>query len=272
MAERIGDAYTSESGRHYALEYRVLSGIADRLANRVPADAITALGALFGIVGSYCLISPENASKKVETFSKGRLRFSRKLTRFLGGAGLGISYVCDLLDGAVAKKSDQGETNHGKILDGIVNKIVDISPALFNIAKAEKSDTASAATWQFYQALAPVSTMIRSEGLAHSIPIAKTGIYARVGRLPFLVASMLFEGKSDFFGKVLTCQILADSFYRYQQIVRSGNKEAVRATNRDLVEYFGATILSGVVLRKPTFSLFVGLVKLAQVKIKEAYK
>lgn len=270
MAERIGDVYTSEPGRHYALEYRVFSGIADRLVNRVPADVITASGALFGIVGSYCLISPENASKKVETFSKGRLRFSRKLTRFFGGAGLGVSYVCDLLDGAVAKKSDQGETKHGKILDGIVNKIVDVSPALFNIVKAKKFDTV--ATWQLYQTLAPVSTMIRSEGLAYGIPIAKTGIGARVGRLPFLVASMLLEEKSDFFGKVLTCQILADSYYRYQQIVRSGNKEAVRATNRDLVEYFGATILSGVVLRNPTFSLCVSLVKLAQVKIKEAYK
>ena len=52
MAERLSVSYTSEPGRHYALEYRVFSDIADLLADRVPADIITGLGAAFGVAGS----------------------------------------------------------------------------------------------------------------------------------------------------------------------------------------------------------------------------
>lgn len=267
------NTYAIEPGRSFAPEYIIFSKPAEVLADRIPADAITAVGAAAGVTGSFLLGSPEEAIQRAQRISGGRLTPSIKQLKIAGGITLGISYLCDLLDGPVARKSAEGETKHGKVFDGIVNKAVDTSPAIFELLKAKSLDTKT--TWLSYAVLAPVSTIIRSIGLSHDIPIAKTGLGARIGRIPVLVSSLLFERKRNLFGKLLVTQLIADSIHRYRQIVNSGNNDARDNVSSELVQYFmlvllGRTISQRLPRELVTFSLT--LAKLMQIKIKEAYR
>lgn len=273
MKEVDRRAYIIEPGRSFSPEYAILSKPAEVLADRIPADAITAVGAVAGITGSFLLGFPEEAIQRAQRISGGRLTPSIKQLKIAGGIALGVSYLCDLLDGAVARKSTGGETKHGKVFDGIVNKAVDTSPAIFELFKAKSLDTK--ATWLSYVALAPVSTMIRSIGLSHDIPITKTGLGARVGRVPVLISSLLFERKRNLFGKLLVMQLIADSIHRYKQITNSGNNDARDNVNHELVRYFMLVLLGRTIpqrLPRELAMFGLALAKLAQIKIREAYK
>lgn len=267
------DSLTAEPGR-IAYEHIILKPVASELTKRgIPADAITVFGAFAGVLATWLLSSPEDTGKNIEKISGGRFKLTKGQTRTIGGLLLGISYFCDLLDGPVARLSEQGETKHGMVMDGVVNKIVDTSLAVFELAKATTLDTK--ATWMSYLTLAPVSTMIRSVGIQHNIPIPKTGLGARIGRIPFIVGAMFFEEKRNLLGKILLAQLVGDSIHRYLQIVRSTNKEARGEVNRDLGEYFVIALLSRTIPQKgfprELVTLGLELAKLAQVKIQEAY-
>lgn len=272
--EVLNGAYCAEPGRPFAREYELFARPAEKIANKIPADLITVFGAATGVAGSYFLGFPDEAIETLGKISSGRFKLTHNQVKVTGAVLLGVSYVCDLLDGAVARKSTEGETRHGRVIDGIVNKIVDISPALFTLSAAKTFD--DKATWLTYEVLAPVSTMIRSEGLHHGIPIAKTGLGARIGRLPFLVSSLVFKEKRNLLGKVMTAQLVIDCIHRYSQIVNSGNQEAIEAVHADLAQYvalFAASRISGLApLEQELTTVGLELSKLAQVKIKEAYR
>lgn len=275
MREQIDNGgYAKELGRPVAVEYHILSRPAEIVANRVNADHITVCGAILGIVGSFLFGFPEDATQAVERLSRGHLKLSRRATRTIGIVALGTSYLFDLLDGAVARKSSRGETKHGVVLDGIVNKMVDTSPAIIAILRAKTLDEWT--TWSLYKFLAPVSTIIRSVGLQYDIPIAKTGLGARIGRIPMIVSAMLFENRRSLFGKILVGQLIADSIHRYRQVVNSGNREAQAQVQQDLAEYSGlfllGTALSPNHILREAVTTGLGFLKLAQVKIGEAYR
>ncbi len=273
-SESRNGAYQAELGRSFAIEYPLLSKPAEKLANKISADTITVFGAAAGITGSYFLGFPDKAIQTIDKLSGGRIQLTRKQIRIAGAILLGTSYVCDLLDGAVARKSKEGETRHGKVIDGIVNKMIDISPAIFALSKAHALD--DKATWITYEALAPVSTMIRSRGLSHDIPISKTGIAARIGRLPFLVGSLVSENNRNTLGKIMNAQFVLDCIHRYMQIAKSGNQKAIDETHTDLIQYvilFAASrALNLSPLPQELTTVGLELAKLAQVKIKEAYR
>jgi phosphatidylglycerophosphate synthase len=264
MNEQIDDrGYSKKQGKP-----------AEIIANRINADYITICGGILGIAGSFLLGSPKDATQIIEKLSRGHMKLSKKTARTVGAVTLATSYFFDLIDGEVARKSSGGGTKHGIILDGIVDKIVDISPAIFASRGAKTFD--ERLTWSLYRYLAPVSTMIRSVGLQHDIPIAKTGWGARVGRIPMLVSAMLFENRRSLFGKILVGQLIADSINRYGQIINSGNKEAQTQVQQDLAEYnrlfWLSTTLSPNCAAKELTTTGLGLLKLTQVKIREAYK
>lgn len=263
--------YGAEPGRHYALEYPLFAKPAEVLAKKgVPADVVTLFGAVAGVTGSYLVMYPGQVREKIVEFSSGRITPSINQVRAAGTIVLGISYTCDLLDGAMAAKSVGGETKHGRVLDGIINKIVDIAPAVFELEKARSGDTKL--TWFSYQVLAPVSTIVRSIGLRHDVEIAKTGLNARVGRLPLLIASMMCESKRNLLGKLLIGQILADTIQRYNQIARAGNEDALEEVHRELLKYFTAVLLAKVSGANNFSVLTEEIVALADTITDEAYR
>lgn len=272
--QEISSKYSQEPGRKVAREYIVLSWLAEKLANKIDADVITVSGAVAGVIGSWFLGFPDQSTKAIERVSHGHIRPLRDNLRIVGGVSLAFAYFCDVLDGAVARKSNKGESKHGTVLDGIVNKIVDTSPAIFALSEAKTFD--DRATWLTHETLAPVSTLIRAVGIEYGIPIAKTGWGARIGRIPITVAGLIFENRRNFFGKVLIAQFIGDSIYRYRQIVNSGNEQALHKVNQDLAEYAllvlaGRETAQNSNLREVvTFGVEMG--KLAEVKIREAYK
>lgn len=267
------NGYYSEAGRAFASEYALVEKPAEAIANKIPADAITVFGAFAGITGSYLLGFPHEAIQIIQKVSGGHIKLTCNQTRVTGALLLGISYACDVLDGAVARKSEKGETKYGKVLDAIANKMIDISPAVFILSNAQTTEKRT--IWESYRTLAPVSTMIRSRGLQHDIPISKTGFCARIGRLPFLIASLIFQQKRDVLGKVLSMQLVIDCIYRYTQIIKTGNREAIEAVQNDVFEYItlflGSQVIGGKSLEKELTIVGLELAKLTQVKIKEAY-
>lgn len=260
-----------EPGRRRAIEYSIFSKPADLLANRVPADAITVVGVTTGVVGSYLMSLPEDAAKHIRDISGGILDPTKRQVKLAGALALGASYVCDLLDGAVARKST-GETFHGTIFDGIANKIVDTAPVMFFLNRAKNKR--EIATWLSFLFVAPMTTMIRSRGLSEGVPMSKTGLGARVGRVPVLLAGLIFENKRNLVGQVLAVQAASSAFIRYEKVRRSGNRDALDAVNRDLLEYvatfFVARVLGGKGLPRELLTLGLELAKLGQVKVSEA--
>lgn len=272
--QEVSSKYSQEPGRRVAPEYIVLDWLAGKLANKINPDVITVSGAVAGVIGSWLLGFPDHAIRTIEQSSNGHLRPPRGKLRITGAVSLAFAYFCDVLDGAVARKSTKGESKHGIVLDGIVNKVVDTTPAIFALSQAKTFDDKT--TWLAHGILAPISTMIRSVGIEHEIPIAKTGWGARIGRIPITVAALLFEDQRNFFGKVLVTQFIGDSIHRYRQIVNSGNEQATQRINEDLAEYACLTLIGRGSLKNPTLreviALGLGLAKLAQVKIRESYK
>lgn len=271
LRAEFDSTYTQEPGRNIAREYVALSWIAEKLANRIDPNVITLLGAAAGVLGTYLLGFPDQAIPKIEQLSKGLLKPPKGMLRVTGACLLAFSYISDVLDGAVARKSIKGESKSGIVLDGIVNKVVDTSTALFALHYAKTAD--DKATWGTNIALAPVSTMIRSAGLEHGVPISKTGWGARIGRIPITVGALVFQNHRNLFGKILIGQFILDSTLRYNQIRNSGNKEAQERINTDLSQYahlvlIGSTIPTPLPAEVATFGLELG--KLAQVKIREA--
>lgn len=259
-------------GRKRAIEYELFGKPAELLANRVPADNITALGFTLGVVGSRFLAAPEDAIKEIEQLSGNMLYPTRAQIKIAGGIALATSYVCDLLDGAVARKSRNGETFHGTVFDGMANKLVDTTPALIFMTKAQSID--ERVTWLSYIFTAPMASMIRSRGIANSVPVPKTGFGARVDRVPILLASLFKENSRNSAGKVLTFQAVSSAIERYRQIRNSGNSEAIAAVNKDLLEYTALFIIARAMgtkpLRKELLTLGLELAKLGHVKLSEA--
>ena len=259
-------------GRKRAIEYEVFAKPAELLANRVSADSITAVGAAVGTVGSYFLASPEDAIRSMEQLSGGKLHPTRKQIRIAGALALGASYVCDLLDGAVARKSTNGETFYGTVFDGMVNKLVDTTPALIFAAKANGLNEKAA--WLSYIFTSPMASMIRSRGVANNIPVPKTGFGGRASRVPVLLAGLANESLRGLAGKVLTLQSTISAISRYKQIKDSGSNEAIEDVNRDLLEYVALFVLGRVVvgdsMQKEVVTLGLELAKLGHVKLSEA--
>lgn len=264
--------YTKEPGRPNAKEYRILSPVASFLANKINPDWLTLSGAFFGTVGTYLLSYPKETAQKIEQFTKGSLKLSETAIRAGGAIGVLISYIFDVLDGAVARKSEKGETKHGLVIDGLVNKITDITPSVTSLWKKQDADTLL--TQGLFRTLAIGSTMVRSAGIEHDVPIAKTGLFARIGRLPLQWGGLLLEGQRNLIGKALVAQVGFDLRHRYKQIASSGKKEAIRQTRTDLLELFGSRLIAYAISDDPkTRELIAGgleLLKLIEVKTREA--
>lgn len=267
-----GQSFVKEPGK-LPIHKKLVGRIADKLANNVDADVITGLGAALGVAGSYLLTSPEDAINKMRFLTHDKVIPTKLQVRVAGGVALGLSYFCDILDGDVARKSAKGPTKYGTVFDGVVDKTVDTSPALFLLSSAKTLD--ERLTWLAYMGLAPISSGIRSTGIAHDIPIPKTGLGARIGRIPVMVSALLFKNKRTALGKVLVLQLVADSIHRYKQIVDSGNTEAVDEVNSNLAQHLGLFILgqlsSEKTLPKSMITLGLELAKFTQIKMKEVY-
>lgn len=261
-----------EIGRKRAVEYELFSKPAELLADKVLADSITAVGAAVGIVGSYFLAAPEEAIRSIEQMTGGKLNPTKSQIKTAGAISLGASYVCDLLDGTVARKSETGETFHGRIFDGIANKAVEMTPAVIFSMKAKGIN--EKATWLSYLFTSPMATMIRSRGIANDVPISKAGLAARVGRTPPLIVSLLSESKRGLAGKLMTLQSVGSAISRYKQIKDAGDETAIGEVNKDLLEYTALFVLGRVMFKNPLqrelLILGLELAKLGQVKFAEA--
>lgn len=263
--------YAQEPGRSNAREYNFFAPLGEICADKIDANVFTLSGAVAGVVGSYCLTYPEEVREKLKDISQGRIYPSKRAVLTAGGVLLFTSYIFDMLDGATARKSKKGETEFGLVADGIVNKIVDISVATFSLWKNKDRD--SRTTWGIYRDLAISATMIRSIGIEHDVPISKAGFLARAGRVPLNILSMVYEDGRNITGKVLGVQAALSAKDRFDQIVNSGNKKAIRQVVSDLCEQYESHLI-GVNIPDPRIREVVvtllQLYKLAEVKMREA--
>lgn len=266
--------YNSEPGRHYALEYDVLKRSADVFVEAgVSANTITAVGAVLGAIGTALLTKPSQFADKIEQITVGKIKPSVGVVKSAGAIAFALSCFGDLQDGAVAKRSQNGETKFGKVFDGFVNKIIDTTPALCMQVWPESQREALAGS--LYTILAPLSTMIRSIALEHDVPIPKTGVGSRVGTVATLSVGYTVErwrGRANgWLGGILTAQRLVDIGIRYRTVIRSGDEEAIQQVNKDITEYFGLVLIGKALSDNPLLPFGLEMAKLLDVKVGEAY-
>lgn len=258
-------------GRNRAVEFEIFKKTAEVLVDYISPDKITAVGAVTGVVGSYCLASPEAVIGVVEKYSGNRIKPTTSEVKIAGSVALSVSYICDLLDGAVARQSKKGETFHGTVFDGMADKLVDSMPALILASKADSG--LQQFLWRSYAFLSPIASMIRSRGISYDIPIAKTGFGGRASRIPVLLTGLFTDELRDLSALILSSQSFMSSVVRYKTVHESGNLEAINEVNQDLIQYMTLYLL-GTNLDGETKRDFVTfgleLLKLGHVKLSEA--
>lgn len=191
------------------------------VSHGVDPNSISETGGKMSMIGGVVLMNQGRIAELAKYCLKIDETKARRIVRAAGGAFWVAGIICDGLDGAVAKRTNQ-QTLYGQWLDSVIDRRVDLMPWPFQKINSQH----------------PIDTAIAEvNSVANSVPallkcakpdVPELEIGSRFPRLLTLTGFLLFPSLRRYTGILLAAQSIATAYTRYQNIENEGTKAVKR--------------------------------------------
>lgn len=260
-----------ESTQHFGSQLPYMDEVADHLVDHgISPHLVSFLGAWSRQRGSHILGRfPQERKAREERTGKEPRALPLALSGVLyWSAGL----AADALDGVMAKKLEEKGSDHnqklGRELDGLLDHLALNRLALDILSDPENPNEHSG--WAAVPFLNALDTGLRSSAVGAGIEMGKAATGSQMGLEAVTLGSHVFEARQNerargHLGAILTWVRARDVALRYQRVLQSGDKEAIKSVTADIIQIVGLQIASSKISKNPYFPFVINGVKLADI-------
>lgn len=272
IAPHLGYGNTqSAEAEHFGHEFSVFRNLASELVDYgFTPDMISLAGGIARASGSVMLGRPFHVQELVER-QTGKQPHIASIA-VIGGISWAFGLVCDAVDGEMAAEFERRGIDRNKIKGRVVDGLTDASSLLFlsQLIKKDPDTPEEASGWGGLDFFSFATNTIRAGAEGEGVHIGKASTGSQVGIEAITMGSHLFElfqrkRARGHLGAILTWVRAQDAVKRYKVVLDSGNKDAIKRVNTDLIQLAGVRIFGKALSSEPFLAFLLELIKVGDV-------